>query len=215
MKEYMFSAILVLMGIMALTSCHETNKEEGDGLLTTELCIMSSQDLIDVCDIEVTYKGKGGVNMTDTITTTEWKKTIVNDSFPAKIGIISSRYLLKPGVKHDKENYCLESRYTVKTLEGDFETDFYVLRLKKVPGSKVDNIVEMLNYFGKDNVQHEADSTYIISSVVKAIKDTSNPDSVKFTFDYGSVPDKNLIEVPVAEPPAPLHDKDYVNSNDH
>ena len=94
MKKFIFTTILTLMGVMALTSCIEKRGEQ----LTTMLTIESSQDLIDACDIEITYKGKGGVNMVDTITTAKWHKIIINDSFPTKVGMVNLRYLVKPGL---------------------------------------------------------------------------------------------------------------------
>ena len=179
----MFTTLVTLMCLMALTSCFDKNTKEGQ--LTTELCIESSDDLMEVCDIEVTYKGKGGVNLIDTITDTEWRMTIINDSFPTKIGIVNSRYLLKPGVKYRKDIYRLRSRYTISNLEGDYKIDYYTLR-DKVPGHMVDSILELINYFNKDIIKHEDDPTWQIAGIANVIKDTSDPHNVRFVFGYSN-----------------------------
>ena len=198
MKRLIYITIVALLGCMALTSCVETGKK-GERL-TTELCIKSSQDLIDVCDIEVTYKGKGGVNMTDTITSTKWKKTIINDSFPTKIGIVTTRYLLKPGVRRYKGNYSLACRFTITTLEEDFETDYYDLRLE-VPSNKVDGILDLMNYFKKDAIQQEADPKYMFSGVATVFRDKSTNGKVKFYFGSSNCDGHIWKQVPVGKDP--------------
>ena len=54
----------MVAAFMALTSCNGSNNGEK---LTTVIHLSASQDLLDVCDIEVTYKGKGGVDIVDTV----------------------------------------------------------------------------------------------------------------------------------------------------
>ena len=179
----MFTAVVTLMGLMTLTSCFDKNTKSGQ--LTTELCIESSRDLMEVCDIEVTYKGKGGVNLIDTITDTEWNMRIINDSFPTKIGIVNCRYLLKPGIKHLKDYYMLKSRYTISNLERDYTIDYYPLR-DKVPGHMVDSILELINYFNKDIIKQEEDPNWQIASIATVTKDTSDPKNVKFVFGYSN-----------------------------
>ena len=51
MKKFIFTILLTLMSCMALTSCIEKRGEQ----LTSMLTIESSQDLLDACDIEITY----------------------------------------------------------------------------------------------------------------------------------------------------------------
>ena len=198
MKRLIYITIVALLGCMVLTSCLETGTK-GERL-TTELCIKSSQDLIDVCDIEVTYKGKGGVNMTDTITSTKWKKTIVNDSFPTKIGIVTTRYLLKQGARRYKGNYSLACRFTITTLEEDFETDYYDLRLE-VPSNKVDGILDLMNYFKKDAIQQEADPKYMFSGVATVFRDKSTNGKVRFYFGSSNCDGHIWKQVPVGKDP--------------
>lgn len=181
MKKLIFTSILTLLGVMALTSCVERPKE-GDQL-TTMLTIESSQDLIDVCDIEVTYKGKGGVNKIDTITETEWHKIIINDSFPTKIGVITLRYLVKPGFKPTKDKYNLLCNYTLITKEMERERNQPFLRLFDVPADKVADFLDLKNYLNKDLVRNEADSISYYGEVITVFKAKEEVGFDPFIFD--------------------------------
>lgn len=134
MKRIFFTAAIMVAAIMALTSCTGSNNGEK---LTTVIHLSASQDLLDVCDIEVTYKGKGGVDIIDTVRTKIWEKTIVNDSFPTEIGMPKHRYLIKPGFKPTKEKYDLVLEYNIFTMEQYYNTGWWFLNLKDVPGDKV------------------------------------------------------------------------------
>ena len=97
----------MVLAILALTSCGGRDAAGGNKL-GTMIQIKSSQDLIDAYDIEVTYKGKGGVDVIDTITSTRWKKVIVNDTFPTETGLLGYRFLPKPNPKNEKDRCQLD-----------------------------------------------------------------------------------------------------------
>ena len=202
MKKLIFITILTLMGVMAITSCTEDAKK-GDRL-TTMLIIESSQDLIDVCDIQITYKGKGGVNTIDTITTTKWHKIIVNDSFPTKIGLVVLRYLVKPGFKPTKDFYNLECRYRSTCKEQEHRIDYYPLRMPDVPGDKIASILEMENYMHKDTEEREAKQEVFISSIDIVTKakngSTGDPFDIKFEGETDSSSVQLVEEQPVLGP---------------
>jgi hypothetical protein len=147
------------------------------------LTIESSQDLIDVCDIEIIYKGKGGVNKIDTITKTEWHKIIINDSFPTKIGVITLRYLIKPDFKPTKDTYDLLCTYSLLTKEVDREKGHMFLRLFDVPADKVASILDLNNYLNKDVVKNEADSIYYFGEVITVFQAKDDMGFDPFIFD--------------------------------
>ena len=97
----LLSTATLILATVAIVSCTpgSDNKKE----LTTTIQVEASDDLIAASDIEITYKGKGGIDVTDTIISTRWLKKIVNDSFPTEIGIVNYRMLIKPDAKLDKE----------------------------------------------------------------------------------------------------------------
>ena len=120
MKRIPIIAALILATV-AIVSCSQGSGDNpyGKNILLTVIQVKASEDLIAASDIEITYWGKGGVQVTDTITSTYWKKKIVNDSFPTVIGYREYRLLVKPDAKFDKDR-CqlkLEIAYLNKILQ--------------------------------------------------------------------------------------------------
>ena len=198
MKQLFYTTLLALMGVMALTSC--TGEAKRGDQLTAMLSVESTQDLIDACDIEITYKGKGGINRVDTITTTEWHKIVVNDSFPVKIGMIRLKYLVKPGFKPTKDTYDLECQYTLSTKETESERQNMELRLLNVPAGKVISLLDLKNYFTRDYVKREADTDFYLCSIcmVSRAEDESARDLFIFYDDVGL--NELQEEIPVENP---------------
>ncbi len=203
MKKFIFTTILTLMGVMALTSCIEKRGEQ----LTTMLTIESSQDLIDACDIEITYKGKGGVNMVDTITTAKWHKIIINDSFPTKVGMVNLRYLVKPGFKPTKDTYNLECEYKI-TFKEQYQDwgGYWPLKMPDVPGEKVVSFLELKNFQGKDVVDNPNIHNGNVSVVTKSEYDPNG--MFPFVFDYEWQTDDSTMVQLVEEKPVENPDFD-------
>ena len=159
------------------------------------ITIEASQDLIDACDIEITYKGKGGINTVDTITSTEWHKIIVNDSFPVKIGMVDLRYLVKPGFKPDKDFYDLECQNTLITRETARQREYPCLLLYDVPAGKVAEFLELQNYFYRDVVNLELDSKTTV--MVSRAKDLgTSKELFIFLDEYSSEPEEEPVMSP-------------------
>ena len=76
----LLSTATLILATVAIVSCTpgSDNKPHGKKELTTTIKVEASDDLIAASDIEITYKGKGGIDVTDTITSTRWQKKIVN-----------------------------------------------------------------------------------------------------------------------------------------
>jgi len=104
MKRLSIIAVLMLATV-ALVSCGSGSGKSSlsKKLLMTTIQVKASADLIAVSDIEITYKGSGGADVTDTINLTHWTKKIVNHSFPTEIGIVNYRLLIKPDAKLSKD----------------------------------------------------------------------------------------------------------------
>lgn len=109
MKKISIISALILATV-AIVSCSSGSGDNalGKKVLQTTIQVDASSDLIAACDIEITYKGEGGVDVTDTITSTKWIKKIVNDSFPTEIGIVNYRFLIKQDPKFDKDRCQLD-----------------------------------------------------------------------------------------------------------
>lgn len=99
-----------MLATVALVSCGSGSGKSSlsKKLLMTTIQVKASADLIAVSDIEITYKGSGGADVTDTINLTHWTKKIVNHSFPTEIGIVNYRLLIKPDAKLSKDRCKLD-----------------------------------------------------------------------------------------------------------
>ena len=93
-KPLSYFAIIMLVATAALTSCDQQQNEKEVPLMVT-YTIDCSKDLLNLCDLVVTYKGNDGVDVVDTITVTDtdttstksWTKTIQTHKVPVKIGM--------------------------------------------------------------------------------------------------------------------------------
>ena len=99
-----------MLATVAIVSCSPGSGDNalGKKVLQTTIQVDVSDDLIAASDIEITYKGEGGIDVTDTISSTKWMKKIVNDSFPTEIGVINYRFLIKQDPKFDKDRCLLD-----------------------------------------------------------------------------------------------------------
>lgn len=109
MKKISIISALILATV-AIVSCSPGSGDNAMGkkVLQTTIQVDASDDLIAASDIEITYKGEGGIDVTDTISSTKWMKKIVNDSFPTEIGIVNYRFLIKQDTKYDKDRCQLD-----------------------------------------------------------------------------------------------------------
>lgn len=107
----------LILATVAIISCSQGSGDTpfGKKVLNTTILVDASSDLIAASDIEITYRGKGGVQVTDTITSTRWIKTIENDSFPTEIGIVSYRMLIKPDAKLGKDRCQLRLKFSCRS----------------------------------------------------------------------------------------------------
>ena len=116
---------MLILATAAIVSCSQSSGDNpfGKKILKTTIQVTASDDLIAARDIEITYKGKGGVDVTDTITSTRWMKMIVNDSFPTEIGIVNYRFLIKQDPKFDKDRCQLDLEVKCQNSPKVFSTE--------------------------------------------------------------------------------------------
>ena len=87
----------MMLAAMVLTSCGQKQAETNEEVpLKVTYSIDCSRDLLNLCDMVVTYKGDDGVNVVDTIkpypadsalTQYNWSKTVSTHQIPVKIGL--------------------------------------------------------------------------------------------------------------------------------
>lgn len=101
MKKLIYLALIVAIAIPAFTSCGKKNNNMKCG---TIYHLSVSQDLLDLCDIMVSYRDADSVIKTSKMNDIEWKKMVMNktDTFNDWLGY---EFKLKPGVKQTKDLY--------------------------------------------------------------------------------------------------------------
>jgi len=175
MKKHLFTtAALMVFAILALASC-DSNKGEK---LTSEIRLQLSRDLLKVCDLEITYKGKGGVDIVDTISSVSWKKTVVNDTFPSEIGFSKCRFLIKPNVKPNTVKYDLSAEWLLVTKEQKYKANGWVLDLKQVPGYKI------VQFLDVSNIMMESSTAPGATSATEIVVKKAWNDSTKTYFEF-------------------------------
>ena len=96
MKKLLSYSAIMMLAAMVMTSCGQQKQTETvkEYPLKVTYVIECSKDLLNLCDVVVTYKGDDGANVVDTITADPddpawmqtWTKTVGTHQVPVKIG---------------------------------------------------------------------------------------------------------------------------------
>ena len=103
----------MLVASIMLTSCGQQQQAETEKEVPLKVTysIDCSRDLLDLCDVVVTYKGDDGVDVIDTITANPsdsawmqtWSKTVGTHKVPVKIGF-DYTLVQKTDTHHSRED---------------------------------------------------------------------------------------------------------------
>ena len=109
MKKLIYLALIIAIAIPAITSC---GKKPSAIKCGTIYHLSVSQDLLDLCDIMVSYRDADSAIKTSKINDIEWKKMVMNktDTFNDWMGY---ELKLKPGVKLTKHAYEIILSYEI------------------------------------------------------------------------------------------------------
>lgn len=143
MKRLLFMASLLMMAAFSLTSCGDDEpKEKVTATATYNLSF--SQDLLDACNVFITYKAENGRNVMEAVTSTWWTKTVTSDEFPAEFGVMY-KFSTKSDAELTKEKYNLtcEFNFSCKTSKGASYTNNVTIINNQ--GIDRDKVVSTLN----------------------------------------------------------------------
>jgi len=143
MKRLLFMASLLMMAAFSLTSCGDDEpKEKVTATATYNLSF--SQDLLDACNVFITYKAENGRNVMEGVTSTWWTKTVTSDKFPAEFGVMY-KFSTKSDAELTKEKYNLtcEFNFSCKTSKGASYTNNVTILNNQ--GIDRDKVVSTLN----------------------------------------------------------------------
>lgn len=143
MKRLLFMTTLLMMAAFSLTSCGDDEpKEKVTATATYNLSF--SQDLLDACNVFITYKAENGRNVMEPVTSTWWTKTVTSDKFPAEFGVMY-KFSTKSDAELTKEKYNLtcEFNFSCKTSKGASYTNNVTILNNQ--GIDRDKVVSTLN----------------------------------------------------------------------
>ena len=118
MKKFFHMSVLALMAALTLASCGGGDDKERDEpsptptptptskTVTYEANATFSQDVIDICDITMSYKDGDGKTISEAVTSTTWTKKVSVKNLPTTVGVRFG-VKMKNGVQLTKEKYDL------------------------------------------------------------------------------------------------------------
>ncbi len=151
----------MLLAIMALSSCNDN----GDRLKLI-YNITLSDDMAQIADLAITYKGDDGMAVTDTITGKTWNKTVHIGTFPNQFGLVDYTFIPKPGSQLKKESYDLEAVFSIYAQSNKYGLEYNLVNPFNLKRDKVATFLDIANDHGDQAL------------LVTAIKEN---DSIKFT----------------------------------
>ena len=104
--------VLLLMDALTKTSCgsHDNKKDEPSEPTPTsksvsyEATASFSQDVLDICDLTMSYKDSDGKTVTETVTSATWTKKVTVKNLPSTVGV-KFGIKMKSGVELTKDKY--------------------------------------------------------------------------------------------------------------
>lgn len=118
MKKYFYMAALLIVAALTINSCgSDEPKEKTTATATYNMTF--SQDLLDACNVFITYKAENGRNVMEAVTATSWTKTVTSDKFPAEFGVMY-KFSTKSEAELTKDKYDLscDLNFSLKTTKG-------------------------------------------------------------------------------------------------
>ena len=118
MKKYLFMAAVLIVAALSLSSCGSDEPKE-KVTVTATYNMTFSQDLLNACNVFITYKAENGRNVMEAVTAPWWTKSVTSDKFPAEFGVMY-KFSTKSDAELVKEKYDLEASlmFNFKTSKG-------------------------------------------------------------------------------------------------
>ena len=148
MKKYLLMTVVLITAALSLNSCG--SDEPKDTITATATYNMTfSQDLLNACNVFITYKAENGRNVMEAVTSTMWTKAVTSNKFPAEFGVMY-KFSTKSDAELTQEQYDLtcDLNFSFRTSKGDAYTKN--VTIINAPDVKKDKVVSTLDkYSGK------------------------------------------------------------------
>lgn len=147
MKKIKLTFLLMSLAILALSSCNDNSSR-----LTVSYNITLSDDMAQIADLAITYKGDDGKTVTDTITSKVWDKTIHIDTFPSQFGLVDYTFIPKPGSQLKKETCKLEAVFSIYAWKNNFGLEYNLVSPFTLKQDKVSSFLDIVNDHGAQSL---------------------------------------------------------------
>lgn len=118
MKKFLIIAAVTIVTALALTACGD-DEPDSKTTATATYTLTLSQDLLEACNVFITYKAENGRNVHEAVLTPHWSKTVTSTRFPAEFGV-EYTFSTKSDGELVKDQYDLECifHFSVSTTKG-------------------------------------------------------------------------------------------------
>ena len=161
MKKYLLMTVVLITAALSLNSCG--SDEPKDTITATATYNMSfSQDLLNACNVFITYKAENGRNVMEAVTSTWWTKTVTSNDFPAEFGVMY-KFSTKSNAELTQEQYDLtcDLNFNVKTSKGaSYSNNVTIIN---APDVKKDKVVSTLDRLSGKSTGYRVSKDGIVS----------------------------------------------------
>ena len=161
MKKYLLMTVVLITAALSLTSCG--SDEPKDTITATATYNMTfSQDLLNACNVFITYKAENGRNVMEAVTSTWWTKTVTSNDFPAEFGVMY-KFSTKSNAELTQEQYDLtcDLNFNVKTSKGaSYSNNVTIIN---APDVKKDKVVSTLDRLSGKSTGYRVSKDGIVS----------------------------------------------------
>ena len=141
--KYLLSTAFLLVAIFLLTSCGKDEPKQKQ-TATATYNLSFSQDLLDACNIIITYKAENGRNVMEPVTEPWWTKSITSDKFPAKFGVMY-QFSTKSDAELVKEKYDLKGSLMIRIMTTNGASYSNTVSIIDAEGVAKNKVISTLN----------------------------------------------------------------------
>ena len=161
MKKFIYMAAFLMLAAMTLTACGDDEPKEKT-IATATYNMTFSQDLLNACNVFITYKAENGRNVMEAVNSTWWTKSVISDKFPAEFGVMY-KFSTKSDAELVQEKYDLkcELKFNVITNKGASYSN--TVTIIDAPGVANNKVVSELNKYSGKSKGFRVTETGIVS----------------------------------------------------
>ena len=134
---------VLLIAALTFNSCGSDEPKEKT-TVTATYNMTFSQDLLDACNVIITYKAENGRNVMEPITSPWWTKSVTSDKFPAEFGVMY-RFSTKSDAELVKEKYDLEASLMIRIMTSKGASYSNTVTIMDNKGVAKDKVLSTLN----------------------------------------------------------------------